>query len=213
MNGALALGITLSPHVAARLVLYMQELLRWNARINLTALKTETEIISKHFLDSLAAFNVFEPRPGFRILDVGSGAGFPGMVLKLQAPMLALTLLEPSTKRSAFLHHIAGILGVLNTQIETRRIEDFTERGGYDLITSRALKADVLLTAAPGLLRPGGRVMLYRSEPLPSPPEGFDITRQISFTLPFTRDNRALTVLKRKNDDTPATPLPISMSC
>lgn len=208
MHGAAALGIDLSPHVAARLVLYMKELLRWNARTNLTSLKDESEIVSKHFLDSLAAFKGFEPRPGLRVLDVGTGAGFPGMVLQLQAPALSMTLLEPSTKKAAFLHHIAGLLGILNLHIEMKRIEDFVSTQGYDLITSRALKAGDVLAAAPKLLSLGGQVMLFRTTSLSGPPDGYDISREISFALPFTGEARTLTLLKLKGHKVSA-PLPI----
>lgn len=166
--------------------------------MNLTAVETETEIISKHFLDSLAALKLFEPRPGLRLLDVGSGAGFPGMVLKLQAPDLAVTLLEPSSKKAAFLHHLVGILGVTGLKIEMRRVE--TIQASFDLITSRALKPGLVLSAAPQLLAPGGRLMLYRVQPLESAPAAFEICRQISFVLPFVNAPRTLTLLKQASD-------------
>jgi 16S rRNA (guanine527-N7)-methyltransferase len=102
MEGGLQLGIALSPHTVARLVLYLQELVRWNAKVNLSGLTEEADIITKHFLDSLAAFKVLKvgpglirPGPGLRVLDVGTGAGFPGLVLKLHDPELTVTLLEP----------------------------------------------------------------------------------------------------------------------
>jgi 16S rRNA (guanine527-N7)-methyltransferase len=195
LEGCLRLGVPCSPHVACRLVLYLQELVRWNAKINLTAIETELEIISKHFLDSIAAFRLFEPRPGLRVLDVGSGAGFPGMVLKLQAPDLIVTLLEPSSKKAAFLHHLAGLLGVPGIKIETKRIEDVKE-GTFDLITSRALKPDVVLGAASRLLSPGGSVLLYRVKPLKIPPPGFSIVRQFTFELPFLKSPRTLVSLQ-----------------
>jgi 16S rRNA (guanine527-N7)-methyltransferase len=197
MEGCLKLGVPCSPHVACRLVLYLQELVRWNAKMNLTAIETELEIISKHFLDSIAAFRLFEPRPGLRILDVGSGAGFPGMVLKLQAPDLMITLLEPSSKKAAFLHHLAGLLGVPGIKIETKRIEDVNE-GTFDLITCRALKPEVVLTAAPRLLSEDGVVLLYRVKPLEIPPTGFLILRQLTFELPFLQITRTLVCLQQE---------------
>jgi 16S rRNA (guanine527-N7)-methyltransferase len=199
MEGSLKLGVPCSPHVACRFVLYLTELIRWNAKVNLTALETETEIISKHFLDSLAAFKLFEGRPGLRILDVGSGAGFPGIVLKMQAPELAMTLLEPSTKKAAFLHHIVGILGIIGIKIVTTRVEDFTGET-FDLITCRAIRSDVVLAAAPRLLAPGGRILLYRVSPLVEWPLNFQISNQITFSLPFLNAPRTLTLLKQTND-------------
>ena len=164
--------------------------------MNLTAIETELEIISKHFLDSIAAFRLIEPRPGLRVLDVGSGAGFPGMVLKLQAPDLMVTLLEPSSKKAAFLHHLAGLLGVPGIKIETKRIEDVNE-GTFDLITCRALKPEVVLAAAPRLLSADGMVLLYRVKPLEIPPPGFLILRQLTFELPFLQITRTLVCLQQ----------------
>jgi 16S rRNA (guanine527-N7)-methyltransferase len=163
--------------------------------MNLTAIESEVDIISKHFVDSLAAFKIFQPRPGLRVLDVGSGAGFPGMVLKLQAPELAVTLLEPSTKKSAFLHHLVGTLGVPGLIIKTERIEAFRD-SGFDLIICRALKADIVLGAARPLLNPSGKLLLYRVAPLIDIPYNYQIVKQISFLLPFVDAPRTLTLLK-----------------
>jgi len=198
------LGVPLSPHVVARLVLYLKELLRWNAKINLTGIATETEIIPKQFLDSLAACKVFDPRPGLRVLDIGTGAGFPGLVLKLHAPDLAVTLLEPSTKKAAFLHHLIGLLGVPGLTVSTDRIEDFEKEKGFHLVTSRAVRADVITDAAPRLLAPGGRVLLYRVSAMQETPPGYTIVRQSSFTLPFTDIHRTVTLLKLTTDVSPS---------
>ena len=199
MEGSSKLGVPCSPHIVCRFVIYLKELIRWNAKVNLTALETETDIISKHFLDSLAAFKLFEGRPGLRILDVGSGAGFPGIVLKLQAPEISMTLLEPSTKRAAFLHHMVGILGIIGIKILTSRVEDFTGET-FDLITCRAIRSEVVLKAAIRLLAPGGRVLLYRVLPLHKPPPNYQITNQIKFSLPFLNAPRTLILLKRATD-------------
>ncbi len=196
MEGCLKLGVPCSAHVACRFVLYLQELVRWNAKMNLTAIESELEIISKHFLDSIAAFRVFEPRPGLRVLDVGSGAGFPGMVLKLQAPDLLVTLLEPSSKKAAFLHHLAGLLGVPGLRIETKRIEEVKEET-FDIIMCRALKPELVLTAAPRLLSAGGTILLYRVKSLETPPPGFLIARQLTFNLPFVQITRTLVCLQQ----------------
>jgi 16S rRNA (guanine527-N7)-methyltransferase len=206
MEGGLLLGVPLSPHTVARLVRYLQELMRWNAKVNLTALRTETDILCKHFLDSLAAFKVIrlnsgliKPGPSLRVLDVGTGAGFPGLVLKLYASDLAVTLLEPSQKKAAFLHHIIGLLGLSGVEVVIRRLEDFPGSeapGAYSLVTTRAVKPEVVLAAAPRLLAPGGRALFYRAQPLEAPPAGYRLIEQVSFTLPFTNDPRTLTLLE-----------------
>src|SRR2546427_823194 len=141
MEGGLQLGVPMTPHTVARLVLYLQELVRWNAKVNLTGLAEEADIIPKHFLDSLAACKVLkvgpgliQPGPGRRVLDVGTGAGFPGLVLKLYDPELAVTLLEPSQKKAAFLHHMIGLLGVTGVSVVIVRIQDLkpAQAGPFD---------------------------------------------------------------------------------
>ncbi|OLD38926.1 MAG: 16S rRNA (guanine(527)-N(7))-methyltransferase RsmG, partial [Nitrospirae bacterium 13_1_40CM_2_62_10] len=175
MEGGLHLGVPLSPHTVARLVLYLQELVRWNAKVNLSGLTAEADIITKHFLDSLAAFKVLKvgpglirPGPGLRVLDVGSGAGFPGLVLKLHDPELAVTLLEPSQKKAAFLHHMIGLLGVTGVSVLISRVEDLKagQVGPFDLVTTRALKPELLLAESPRLLAFKGAVLLFRASPL-----------------------------------------------
>lgn len=204
MEGGLRLGVPLSPHTVARLVLYLQELTRWNARVNLTGHRTQADIINKDFLDSLAAFTLIKPDPGLirpgpglRVLDVGTGAGFPGLVLKLQDPGLAVTLLEPSQKKAAFLHHMVGLLGVSGATVLIARIEDLKpgQAGLFDLVTSRAVRPELILAEAPRLLAPGGQVLLFRASPMSDVPSGYRLLRETSFTLPFTSDPRTLTLL------------------
>lgn len=205
MYGGLQLKIPLSPHTVARLVLYLQELVRWNAKVNLTGLTVERDIISKHFLDSLAACKVITPDPGLirpgparRVLDVGTGAGFPGLVLKLQEPDLAVTLLEPSQKKAAFLHHMIGLLGLSGVAVLIQRLEQLAGpdyEGHYDLVTTRAVRPELILAQAPQLLARGGHTLLFRTGPMETAPPGFRLVRQVSFTLPFTNDPRTLTLL------------------
>ena len=205
MDGGLELGIPLSPHTVARLVLYLQELIRWNAKVNLTGLTVERDIISKHFLDSLAACKVITPDPGLirpgsgrRVLDVGTGAGFPGLVLKLQDPDLAVTLLEPSQKKAAFLHHMIGLLGLSGVTVLIQRLEQLAgpdQEGCYDLVTTRAVRAELVLAQAPRLLAHGGHILLFRASPMENAPIGFRLVRESSFTLPFTNDPRTLILL------------------
>ena len=204
MEGGLRLGIPLSPHTVARLVLYLQELMRWSAKVSLTGLTTERDLISKHFLDSLAALKLtkpdsalIHPGPSPRVLDVGTGAGFPGLVLKLQDPELTVTLLEPSQKKAAFLHHMIGLLGLAGVAVLITRIEDLKpgQASPFDLVTSRAVRPELVLAEAPRLLTPGGQVLLFRASPMQEVPPGYRLIRETSFTLPFTNDPRTLTLL------------------
>ena len=210
MEGGLRLGVPLSPHTVARLVLYLQELTRWNARVNLTGHATQADIINKDFLDSLAAARfikpdpgLIRPGPGLRVLDVGTGAGFPGLVLKIQDPDLAVTLLEPSQKKAAFLHHIIGLLGLSGVTVLIARVEDLEQgqAAPFNLVTTRAVSPELVLEEAPRLLAPGGQVLLFRASPMSDVPSGYRLLRENSFTLPFTNDPRTLTLLE------PASPL------
>ena len=204
MEGGLRLGVPLSPHTVARLTLYLRELMRWNAKVNLTGLTAERDIISKHFLDSLAAAKLIspdaaliKPGPSLRVLDVGTGAGFPGLVLKLQDPTLAVTLLEPSQKKAAFLHHMIGLLGLSGVPVLIARLEDLKpgQTGPFDLVTTRAVRPELVFGEAPRLLAPGGQVLLFRASPMEAAPTGFRIIWEESFTLPFTDTPRTLTLL------------------
>jgi 16S rRNA (guanine527-N7)-methyltransferase len=205
LEGGLRLGVPLSPHTVARLALYLQELVRWNAKVNLTGLATERDIVSKHFLDSLAAFKLIKPDPalirpgpGLRVLDVGTGAGFPGLALKLQYPELAVTLLEPSQKKAAFLHHMIGLLGITGATVLIARLEDLKsgQAGPFDLVTTRAVRPELVLAEAPRLLAPGGQVLLFRTSPMQEVPAGYRLVRETSFTLPFTDAPRTLMLLE-----------------
>jgi len=205
MEGGLRLGVPLSPHTVARLVLYLQELIRWNARVNLTGHATQADIINKDFLDSLAAApfikpdpRLIRPGPGLRALDVGTGAGFPGLVLKIQDPDLAVTLLEPSQKKAAFLHHIIGLLGLSGVTVLIARVEDLEQEQAapFNLVTTRAVSPELVLKEAPRLLAPGGQVLLFRASPMSEVPSGYRLLRETSFTLPFTNDPRTLTLLE-----------------
>jgi 16S rRNA (guanine527-N7)-methyltransferase len=204
MEGGLRLGVPLSPHTVARLVLYLQELTRWNAKVNLTGHATQADIINKDFLDSLAAATLIKPDPGLirpgpglRVLDVGTGAGFPGLVLKIQDPDLAVTLLEPSQKKAAFLHHIIGLLGLSGVTVLIARVEDLEpgQAAPFNLVTTRAVSPELVLKEASRLLAPGGQVLLFRASPMSDVPSGYRLLRETSFMLPFTNDPRTLSLL------------------
>ena len=106
-EGAAALGLELPQAVLAQFQVYLQELQTWNARVNLTGLTDPRDIIIKHFLDSLAVLPFIEGAPS--LADLGSGAGFPGLALKLARPDLALTLVESRGKKVAFLEYLVAL--------------------------------------------------------------------------------------------------------
>lgn len=151
-------------------MVYLKQLQLWNQSFNLTSITLDDEIIIKHFVDSLAALRADDIRPGSNLLDVGTGAGFPGVPLKIARPDLNITLVEPARKKSSFLHFIIGLLRVESVDIFDGTLESFlNERlpcGSFDYLTTRALKHDLILDNGTRLLRQGGKAILYSSRPI-----------------------------------------------
>src|SRR6266852_5892401 len=109
VEGIRQLGLELGEQQLDQFLRYQQELLEWNTRINLTAITDPEEVLIKHFLDSLSLLLVYD-RPAVRLLDIGSGAGFPGLPLKLVRPQWRVTLLEATGKKVAYLRHMVETL-------------------------------------------------------------------------------------------------------
>ena len=124
IDGAAALDVALTPLDAERFERYAVELLDWNRRVNLTAITDPLEIVHKHFLDSLALIACCGFQTGGSIIDVGSGAGFPGLPIALARPDLQVTLLEATRKKCDFLRHLVATLGVGNVSVVQARAEN-----------------------------------------------------------------------------------------
>jgi 16S rRNA (guanine527-N7)-methyltransferase len=162
-----AAGYTLDTPRCRQFLTYLQELQRWNRTLSLTSIGDEAGIIRKHFLGSLDFLRAFTPTAGLSVLDVGSGAGFPGLPLKLWYPELAVDLVESSERKSVFLRHICRSLGLDDVRCLTDRVEHLAaaqaSHGSYAVIVSRGV-GDVRrwLPAALRLLREGGRLVLEK---------------------------------------------------
>ncbi len=153
----------LSPAQLQDISTYVDILVRWNARINLTAIRDPESIVARHFGESLFAATRLIPVSsavkGLGVADVGSGAGFPGLPLKLWAPNIALTLIESSHKKSAFLKEVTRALTLTDVDIQTVRAEAVTAR--YDLVSLRAVERfESILPTAAALVAPAGRLAL-----------------------------------------------------
>lgn len=141
---ALEFGIILSSEQQQAFEIYYRELVDWNARMNLTAIIEHDQVIVKHFLDSLSVAPILQPfAPTLRLIDVGTGAGFPGIPLKIALPDLHLTLLETTGKKVQFLKHIIDELHLTNATAIQARAEDLghdaSHRGKYDVAIARAV--------------------------------------------------------------------------
>jgi 16S rRNA (guanine527-N7)-methyltransferase len=130
-EGVAALGLEASPVVLERFDRYLQELLAWKGKLNLTAAASAAAIIGLHFLDSLLPLTVWEFPRDSRVADVGSGAGFPGIPLKFMRPDLQLTLVEASRRRVAFLEHLRSACDLGDVEILWARAEALAQRPEY----------------------------------------------------------------------------------
>jgi 16S rRNA (guanine527-N7)-methyltransferase len=148
ISSALApFGLQPSPALAAAIRQYMELLLRWNQKISLTSITDPQEILQRHFAESMFAACAIPIVRG-RLVDIGSGAGFPGLALKLVAPELEVALIEPSMKKSAFLAEVVRSLALNGVKIISKRIEELSGlEGGADFVTCRAVRADKRMLA------------------------------------------------------------------
>lgn len=138
------LGLPLTPQQLEQFQVYYQELIDWNRRLNLTAITDYEEVQVKHFLDSLTVVLALKsPFRGIRLIDVGTGAGMPGMPLKIALPDIELVLLDATRKKAVFLEHIVQRLNLESVQVVVGRAEEIAHRPEYrqqfDLVLSRAV--------------------------------------------------------------------------
>jgi 16S rRNA (guanine527-N7)-methyltransferase len=203
-NGAQELGISLTNEQINSVFIYLAELHKWNQKINLTAIRDEKDIIIKHVLDSLSFLKGFTPASGLRLLDMGSGAGFPGLPIKIAHPEISVTLVESTKKKASFLRHIIRTLKLTGTEVLDMRTEELTDKhlSACDIVTARAF-ADIrsAIIAALPLLKPGGLLVLSRG-----PEEtvndkditGISLEKKVDLMLPHSEHKRAIWVFRKR---------------
>lgn len=166
LQNAQYLGIELNKQQLAQFEIYKNELLQWNAKTNLISENSSQEIITRHFLDSLTALQ-FIHKPNARMVDVGCGAGFPGLPLKIALPTLELYLLETNRKKVSFLKHIIRLLNLSTTVVLHDRTENIiktdTWKEKFDVLISRAtFKLSELLPQGEYFLVQGGYLIALK---------------------------------------------------
>lgn len=175
-------GILLSEDGLKAFGVYLQELLRWNQKGNLTAITSPKDIVIKHFLDSLLVVKAVSLEPDKQLIDIGTGAGFPGIPLKILQPSLKVTLVDSQLKRIRFLEHLVRCLELKDTQILHARAEvlgqDPAHREQYDYATARAVaELPVLLEYSLPLVKVGGLLIALKG------PKGEEELAEASYAL------------------------------
>jgi 16S rRNA (guanine527-N7)-methyltransferase len=162
---AARLGLDLTTEQIAVCERYAQELIHRNTSVNLTAITEPVDIAHKHFLDSWTAFGARRWLGSERVIDVGSGAGFPGLALRIAKPALRVTLVESVTKKARFLEETSSLLGLSDVEIRNERAEALAHerRGRYDVATARAVGSlgQVIEYLLP-FLRMGGDAIVWK---------------------------------------------------
>lgn len=161
VEGVRALGIVLPAGAMERFEGYLDLLEKWNAVINLTAVRERSRMVTLHLLDSLTVAPRLVDKS--RLLDVGSGGGMPGIPLAIALPHLAATLLEPNQKKAAFLRQAKVELGLANVRVVAERVERWQTDERFDVIVSRAF-SDLpdFVAGARRLLAPAGSIIAMK---------------------------------------------------
>lgn len=210
------LGLHLTARQVSLLAKYEGELLDWNNRINLTAIRDAESIRTKHFLDSLTCLLAWRDSPPASLIDIGTGAGFPGIPLKIIYPSLHLTLVESVGKKAEFCRHVVRTLGLEGVTVVNARAEEvgqaLAHRQQYDWAVARAVAGlPVLVEFLLPLVRIGGHALAQKGESGPAEAHaaqqaihllGGSFRQLIPVALPGVADDRYLIVI----DKTAATP-------
>jgi 16S rRNA (guanine527-N7)-methyltransferase len=199
-EGVAGLGLKLSAGVAARLLDYLALMQKWNRTYNLTAVREPSKMVSHHLLDCLAV----APHLGARtVLDVGSGAGLPGIPLALALPQTEVTLLESNHKKAAFLQQAMTELKLGNVKVVRERVETWQAGLTFDVVASRAFSDLAEFVALAGRhAAPGGRLAamkgIYPHEEITQLPEPWQLREAIALKVPGLRAERHLLLLGRQ---------------
>jgi len=216
LDGCQEIGITLKEEQIESFMTYLTFLQQKSQEMNLTAIQEGEEIIIKHFLDSLTSLKALELQPGAKLIDIGTGAGFPGVPLKIVFPELQLSLLDSLKKRVGFLEDLCLKLRLKGVEFIHGRAEDFGQNTAYrekfDYVVSRAVaELGVLAEYCLPLVKVGGHFLALKGplagEELTKGKKalqilGGEVEKVITLNLPLREDKRNLVLIK-KNKITP----------
>lgn len=167
IDGARSLGIEIGESLTAQLAVHTSELIKWNRKMNLTAITTPRDIAIKHVLDSLVPAPLIPDQS--RLLDIGSGAGFPGIPLKILKPSLSVLVIDSVRKKANFLKHVLRVLSLENIEALQIRAENLAQEprfaNSFDVIVSRALSnLTSFVNSALPLLAPRGTILAMKGK-------------------------------------------------
>ncbi len=203
VEGARELEIELDQDQAGQLLDYIQEMARWGRAYNLTAIREPVQMVPLHLLDSLTVLpHVLGPR----VLDLGTGAGLPGIPLAVLRPDYEVCLMDSSAKKCRFLRHIASRLGLEKVQVVQSRAENYRPDHGFDTVVSRAVGAlGLLMGLSAHLVRPGGRLLAMKGQfpeaelaALEQPDDRWTVDEILALKPPGVEGDRHLVVCTRR---------------
>jgi len=194
-----ALPFSIPEGTVSRFVQFIQLLHKWNAAYNLTSVRDMKLMVTRHILDSIVVHPYLE---GIRILDVGSGAGLPGIPLAIINPHMHFTLLDSNNKKTRFIQQAVTELGLVNVTVVTERVENFHPEQRFDTVTARAYSAiENLITGIQQLLADNAVILamkgIYPVAELESIPAGYRVDRVESLVVPGLDAERHLVVIRR----------------
>ncbi len=206
-----ALGISLTEKQIEQFLIYYEMLVEWNSFMNLTAITEYDDVMKKHFIDSISLIKAYDVTKSASVIDVGTGAGFPGLALKIAYPNLKVTLLDSLNKRIQFLDAVIDKLQLKDVTTVHGRAEDFAKpdklRESFDLCVSRAVaNLSTLSEYCLPFVKEDGYFISYKSEKIAEELElsgnaisllGGKVERQVEFQLPDSDIYRNLFIIKK----------------
>ena len=199
IEGSQRMDLALSDQVIDQLMTYLDLVEKWNRVYNLTAIREREEMIKLHFLDSLSILKHVHVK---NILDVGSGAGFPGIVLAITKPELKVTVMDSVNKKTTFMQQVKSELSLTNLDVVNSRVEDYQPTTLFEAVTSRAFSnLKNMMSLTQHTLKKEGVWLAMKSKDVKQELEAFEKNQYtlIPLEVPFINAERYLVILKKDN--------------